>query len=173
RGLIKDGAPHAPAQERLDRLQGLIGGDGRSALLNSGDDFNHIALADLMNASTGPGLANLPTKQSPNLGRGAVLCQTFGNEGLQQILDSICNEPSLCLPLLSRGIAAIQLCCEYFLCRHMGLMKRHAPIGPDRIFAQLRTCAAGAVENNEHLAALRCDLQPEARAAGVPVDYVG
>ena len=26
-GLIKDGSTHAPAQERLDRLQGLVGGD--------------------------------------------------------------------------------------------------------------------------------------------------
>jgi hypothetical protein len=34
RRLIKNGSAHAPAQERLDRLQGLVGGDGCPPLLD-------------------------------------------------------------------------------------------------------------------------------------------
>jgi hypothetical protein len=51
-------------------------------------------------------------------------------------------------------------------------MKCHAAVGPDGIFAQLRTGAAGAVEHDEHLAALRRNLHAEAGKTSVPVDHV-
>ena len=37
RGLIEDSPSHAPAEERLDRFQGLVGGDGGAALFDRGD----------------------------------------------------------------------------------------------------------------------------------------
>ena len=57
--LIKDGSTHAPAQECLDRLQGLVGGDGSPALFDRRDDLNYISLTDLMNALAGPGFLPL------------------------------------------------------------------------------------------------------------------
>jgi hypothetical protein len=48
--LIEDGSTHAPAKERFDRLQGLVGGDRRAPLLDGGDDLNNIALANLVDA---------------------------------------------------------------------------------------------------------------------------
>src|SRR5262249_16406339 len=71
--LVKDGSTHAPPQERLDRLQGLVGGGRCPALLDRRDHLNHISLSDLMNAPAGPRLSHLPTKQPGNLGDGAVL----------------------------------------------------------------------------------------------------
>jgi len=53
-GLIEDGSADAPAQERLGRLQGFVGGDGRTALLNDGDNLNDIALANLRGCSYRP-----------------------------------------------------------------------------------------------------------------------
>jgi hypothetical protein len=71
--LIKDGLTHAPAQEGLERLQGLVGSAGSPALYNSGNHVNHISLADRMNAPASPGLSHLPSKESGVLGGGAVL----------------------------------------------------------------------------------------------------
>src|SRR5262249_27643500 len=71
--LIEDSAAHAPAQERLDRFQGLIGRDRCPALLNGGDHLNHISLRDLMNAPAGPRPTDLTTKESGNLAPRAVL----------------------------------------------------------------------------------------------------
>ena len=73
RRLIEDGAAHAPAQEGLNRFQGLIGGDRCPALLNGGDHLNDIALGNLMNAPASPGLADLPAKEPSDLAPGAVL----------------------------------------------------------------------------------------------------
>jgi hypothetical protein len=96
-----------------------------------------------------------------------------GNECLEQILDAICYDPLVRLPLLGRGIAALKLGREYPLRRHPSLMKGHASVGPDGVFAQLRAGTAGAVENDEHLAAFGRDLDAKAGATGIPVDHVG
>src|SRR5262249_53348002 len=71
--LIEHRPAHAPAQERLERLQGLVGGDGSPTLLDRGDDLNHVSLADLMDAPTAPPLADLPAKEPRDLATGAVL----------------------------------------------------------------------------------------------------
>jgi hypothetical protein len=69
RGLIEHGLAHAPAQKRLERLQGLV---GRSApLLDRRNDLNHISFADLMNAPAGPGLSHLSTQKPRNLATGS------------------------------------------------------------------------------------------------------
>src|SRR6516165_3751758 len=96
----------------------------------------------------------------------------LSNEGLQQIFDAVCHHPSLRLPLLGRRIAPFKLGCEHLLRRHAGLMKGHAPVGPDGVFAQLRASTAGAVEHDKNLAPLGRDLHTEAWTASVPVDYV-
>src|SRR5262249_9122964 len=83
--LVENGAPHAPAQECLDRLQRLVGGCGSTSLFNRRDDGNHVALADLMNAPPGQRLSYLPTKQSRGFGSRAVLGQMLRNECLEQI----------------------------------------------------------------------------------------
>jgi hypothetical protein len=72
-GLIEDRSTHAPAKERFDRLQGLVGGDRRAPLLDGGDDLNNIALANLVDAPAGPRPAHLTTKEPGNLAPGAVL----------------------------------------------------------------------------------------------------
>jgi hypothetical protein len=71
--LIEDSAPNAPAQERLDRLQGLVGGDWCPTLLNGGDHLNHVSLRDLMNAPSGPRPAHLATEELGNLAPRTVL----------------------------------------------------------------------------------------------------
>jgi hypothetical protein len=73
RGSIKDGSTYAPAQERLDRLQGLVGSAEGAALFNGGNDFNDISLTDLMDAPADPGLSHLPTKKPGNFVDRAVL----------------------------------------------------------------------------------------------------
>jgi hypothetical protein len=72
-GLIEDGSTHAPAQERLGRLQSFVGGDRRPSLFDGRDDLNDIALANLVDAPAGPGLANLPAKEPSDLATGAIL----------------------------------------------------------------------------------------------------
>jgi hypothetical protein len=72
-GLIEDGPTHAPAQEGLDRLQGFVSGYRRPPLLDGGDDLDDIALANLVDAPAGPGLAHLPAEQPRNLAPRAVL----------------------------------------------------------------------------------------------------
>src|SRR6266566_889843 len=71
RRLIEDSAAHAPAQERLDRLQGFVGGDRSPPLLDGRDDLDDIALANLVYAPPGPGIANLPAKEPSDLATGA------------------------------------------------------------------------------------------------------
>src|SRR5262252_9550424 len=172
-GLIKHGSTHAPAQERLGCLQSFVGCNRRPPLLDSGDDFNDIALGNLMNAPAGPGLANLPAKKPSDLAPGAVLRQTLRYEGLQQILDSVCHDTSPRRSLLGRRIAAFELRREHLLRRHARLMKGHAPIRPDCVLAQPRAGTAGAVENDEYPAAFGRDLDAESGATGVPVHHVG
>jgi hypothetical protein len=73
RGLIEGGSAHAPAQECLYRLQSFVGGDRRPPLRDGSDDLNDIALANLVDAPAGPGFADLPAKEPPDLATGAVL----------------------------------------------------------------------------------------------------
>src|SRR5262249_34972543 len=127
-GLIEDGSTHAPAKKRFDRLQGLVGGDRRPPLLDGGDDLNDIALANLMDARAGPGLADPPAKKPRDLAPGAVLRQTRRYEGLQQILDSVRHDASLRRSLLGRRIAAFEFRSEHLLRCHARLMKGHAPV---------------------------------------------
>src|SRR5215831_13860138 len=75
-------------------------------------------------------------------------------------------------PLLGCWVATIELRCEHLLRRHAGLVKGYSPVPPDRVLAQLGAGTAGAVENDEHLAARRRDLDAEAGVSGVPVDDV-
>src|SRR6202047_5303532 len=82
----------------------------------------------------------------------------LGNVGLQQIIYSIVNDPSLRLPLFGGKITTLQLGGKDLLCRYLGLMKGHTAIRPDRVLAQSRASATGAIKNDEHLAALGCDL---------------
>jgi len=96
----------------------------------------------------------------------------LGNERLQQILDAVCYDPSLRLPFLGCWIAALESRREHLLRPHSRLMKGHTAIRPDGVLAQLRPGACSAVEYEEHLAAFRRDLDAEARAPGIPVDYV-
>jgi hypothetical protein len=120
----------------------------------------------------GPSLANLPAKKPSDLTPRAVLRRTLRYEGLQQILDAVRHDTSPCRSLLGRRIAAVELCREHLLRRHARLMKGHAPVWPDGVLAQPRAGTAGAVEDDEHLAAFRRDLDAEAGVSGVPVDYV-
>src|SRR5262249_13121051 len=172
-GLIENGSPHTPPQERLGHLQSLVGGDRRPPLLDGGNDLNDIAFGNLVDAPAGPGLTHLPAKEPRDLAPGAVLRQPLRYEGFQEILDTICYDPSLRLALLGRRIAAVELGGEHSLRCHSCLVEGHAPVWPDGVFAQLRAGAADTVQNDEHLAALRRDLHAEARTAGVPVNYVG
>ena len=61
---------------------------------------------------------------------------------------------------------------RYPLSRDACLMKCHTPIRPDRVFTQLRFGPAGPIQDDKHLTAFRRNLDAEAGAAGVPVDYV-
>jgi hypothetical protein len=70
------------------------------------------------------------------------------------------------------GSAAFQSGCEHLLSRQARLMQGDAPVGSDRAFAKLRAGAAGAVENDKDLPALRSNLHPEARKIAVSVDHV-
>src|SRR4051794_32749627 len=70
-GSIKDGLTHAPTQERLDRLEGLVGGAGCAALPDGRNDFNHISLSEFMDAAARP-RCNLPPKEPGNLGDRAI-----------------------------------------------------------------------------------------------------
>src|SRR5713101_4994994 len=97
----------------------------------------------------------------------------LGDEGLQQVLHPVCHDTSPCLALFGREVTSLELRCEYLLSRQTRLMKRYAAVWPDGVFAQLRAGPAGAVENEEHLAALGRDLHAEAGRSGVPVDFVG
>jgi hypothetical protein len=49
-------------------------------------------------------------------------------------------------------------------------IKRDAAVWPDGVFAQMRPGTARPVQNDEHLAALGCDLHAESGISGVPVD---
>src|ERR1700730_1654585 len=93
----------------------------------------------------------------------------LGNVGLQQIIYSIGNDPSRRLPRFSGKITTLQLGGKDLLCRYLGLMKGHTAIRPDRVLAQSRASSSGAIKNDEHLAALGCDLHAEAGTADVPV----
>jgi hypothetical protein len=107
RGLIEDCSAHAPPQERFGRLQGLIRSDRRPPLLDGGDDLNDIAFGNVVDAPSGPGLAKLPTKKPSDLLPRAVLRQTLPYEGLQQILDSVRHDTSICRSLLGRRVSAL------------------------------------------------------------------
>jgi hypothetical protein len=78
-------------------------------LLNSRDDFNHVSLGDLVDTPAGPGLSNLAAKKPGDLCNGAVFGQALGNEGLQQINDTICHDSLLGVPLLGCRIAPFEL----------------------------------------------------------------
>jgi len=102
--------PESPAP------RGLIGGDRCPALLNGGDYLNDIALADLVDAPAGPGLANLPAKEPSDLAPGTVLRQTLRYEGLQQIFDSVCHDTAM-LPSLHIGSTADEMTGSNVICR--------------------------------------------------------
>src|SRR6202035_1633472 len=69
----------------------------------------------------------------------------------------------------SGKITALKLGRKDLLCRYLGLMKGHTAIRSDRVLAQSRASDTGAIKNDEHLAALGCDLHAEAGTADVPV----
>src|SRR5262245_50364529 len=96
----------------------------------------------------------------------------LGNERLKQILDSICHDPSFGFALLGCRIASFELRGEHLLRRDAGLMKGYAPVRPDGILAQLRAGTASAVQDDEHLPALRRDLDAESGNSRVPVDHI-
>src|ERR1700724_1294689 len=96
----------------------------------------------------------------------------LGNVGLQQIIYSIGNDPSLRLPLFSGKITTLQLGGKDLLCRYLGLMEGHAPIRPNRVLAQPRPRTAGAIKDDEHPAALGSDLHAETGTTDIPVDDV-
>src|SRR4051794_26805553 len=96
----------------------------------------------------------------------------LGNEVLQQIIDPIRHDTSLGFPLLGCRIPSFELRREHPLRRYSCLMKRYAAVWPDGVFAQVRPGTAGAVQNDEHLAALGRDLHAEAGGSGVPVDDI-
>jgi hypothetical protein len=158
---VRRRSTHAPAKERFNRLQGLVGGDRHAPLLDGGDDLNNIALANLMDAPASPGLANLPTKKPGDLAPGTVLRQTLRYEALQQVLDSVRHNTSPRRSLLGRRIAALELRREHFLRRNARLMKGHAPIRPDCVLAQPRACTAGTVETMNTLRPLGVTLTPK------------
>jgi hypothetical protein len=120
--LIEDSSTHAPAQKHLDRFQGFVGGNGGPALLNRGNHFYDISFSNLMDASAGPGLSNLPAKQPPNLRPRSVLGEALLDKNLQQILDAICYKPPLPFPLFSSRIASFQLGGEHLLSCSTGLV---------------------------------------------------
>ena len=153
-------------------FKALLAATGAPPLRDGGDDLNDIALANLVDAPTAPGLADLPAKEPSDLATGAILIQPLGNERLQQILDALCYDPSFRLPFLACRIAAFELGRQHLLRRHSRLMKGHAPIRPNGVLAQLRARTAGAVENDEYLTAFRRNLDPEAGTTGVPVDNI-
>src|SRR5262249_59061222 len=90
----------------------------------------------------------------------------------QQVSYGVCYVWSFRLPFPDSRIAAFELRRDHLLRRHAGLVKGHSPIRSDRVLAQLGASTAGAVQNDEHLAALRRDLDAEAGVSCVPVDYV-
>jgi hypothetical protein len=58
--LIEHCTTDAPPKECFDRLQGLVPGGRGPALFNSRDQFNHVSLANLMNAPADPGQTDFP-----------------------------------------------------------------------------------------------------------------
>src|SRR5436190_5701733 len=93
-------------------------------------------------------------------------------KAFQEILDAVRHDTPLRRSFLGGWIAALELGGEHLMRGHARLMERHAAIRPDGVLAQPRSGASGAVENNEHLAAFRGDLDAEAGISSVPVDYV-
>src|ERR1019366_1796442 len=62
RGLIQHRSPHAPSEECLNRLQRLVGGNRRTAMLDTGNHLNDVPLLDPMNTPVAPGGADLTTQ---------------------------------------------------------------------------------------------------------------
>jgi hypothetical protein len=91
---------------------------------------------------------------------------------VSKILDTICHDPSFGFALLGCWIPPLEPRGEHLLRGHACLMKGYAPVWPDSVLAQLRAGTAGAVQGDEHLAALRCDLDAESGKARVPVDRI-
>jgi hypothetical protein len=135
RGLIENGSTYAPAKERFDGLQRLVRGDRSSTLFDGRDQLNNVPLADLVNALAGPCPASFSTKQPCDFSAGAVLGKTLGDVAFQQLLHPICHCSSLALPFLRSRIPALELRCEHLLRCHVRLMKGHAAIWPDGVFA--------------------------------------
>src|ERR1035437_2058409 len=173
RRLLENGAANAPAQEGLDGLQGLVGSDRRAALLDRRNEFDNITLADFMDALVTPGLADFPAQKARDFGGRAILRDVLGNEGLQQFIDPIGDDPLLRCPFLSSGIAPVQLGREDLLRSHAGLMKGDAPEDPDRVLAQTRSGPTSPIENDEYLATLWRNFHAKPWTTGVPVDHVG
>jgi hypothetical protein len=88
-----------------------------------------------MNAPAGPGLSHLPPQKPRDLWPRAILGQTLLNESVEQILDAICNNPSVALPFFRRRIPPFQPSCENFLRRYPSLMQGDPPIGADGVLA--------------------------------------
>src|SRR5262249_8027831 len=144
--------------QTLSRLQSFVGGDRCPPLRDGSDDLNDIALANLVDAPTAPCLADLPAKEPSDLATRAILRQPLGNERLQQILGAFSSVPLFPPPFPARRPAAFELGRHPLRPRPSPLMKAHTPIRPDGVLAQPRPSTAGAIENDEHLAALGCDL---------------
>jgi hypothetical protein len=97
--------------------------------------------------------------------------KVVGLKVLQQIIHPICHDSPLGFALLGCRIPPFVLRCENPLRRHAGLMKRDAAVWPD-IFAQMRPRTARAGQDDEHLAALGCDLHAEPGISSVSVDDI-
>src|ERR1700730_5059202 len=72
----------------------------------------------------------------------------------------------------SGGVTTLKPCRIDLMRRDPCLMKGDPTIGADRVLAQTRPGAGGAVEDDEDLAALRRHLYPKPGRPTVPIDYV-
>src|SRR5262245_55223234 len=98
----------------------------------------------------------------------------LSDKQFDQIIHAIGNKSTASLLLFSRRVFALCSGGEYFKRCDAGLMQRHATIRADRVFAQSRSRASGAIEHNKNLTAPRGDLDAEAGTATVPInDFLG
>src|SRR6516164_7145235 len=167
--MIQHRPADTPAQEGLDRLEGLVGGDTRTPLLDRSDDLDDVALTDLVDAPATPG-SQLSAKHLRCPASGPVLRHMLGDIGFEQILDAVDRHSLARRALLGGQIAPFDSCSEDLLRRHPRLMKSDATVRSDRILSQPRSGTPGPIQDDENLAARRCDLHAEAWAGSVPVD---
>ena len=141
-------------------------GAPRCSMAEMTSTTSRLVISWMLLPAQGP--PDFAAKEPRDLSGRAVLGYTLRDEGFQQVLDAVCYDPSPCFPLFGRKVAPLELRSEHLLCSHTCLMKRYAPIWPNGIFAQLRPCSAGAVQNDKHFASFWSDLHAEAGRSGYP-----